>query len=112
MAATWSISTLDRQLVDGERTDVVTVIHWNVTDSETVGEGDEAQTYSGRCYGTVGLSAPDADIFTAYADITEADAIAWAKEALGDEQVEAYEESVASQIALSKAPVSATGVPW
>ena len=42
--STWSISTLERQLVDGERTDVVTVIHWNVTDSETVGEGEEAKT--------------------------------------------------------------------
>ena len=70
MAATWSISTLERQLVDGAHTDVVTVIHYNVQDSETVGEGDEAKTYSGRCYGTVGLEAPDADSFTAYADIS------------------------------------------
>jgi hypothetical protein len=109
--ATWSISTLDRQLVDGERTDVVTVIHWNVTDSETVGEGEEAKTYSGRCYGTVGLAEPG-DSFTPYADISEADAIAWAKAAIGEEQVEAYEASVASQIELSKNPVSAAGVPW
>jgi hypothetical protein len=112
MAATWSISTLERQLVDGAHTDVVTVIHWNVTDSETVGEGEEAKTYSGRCYGTVGLEAPDADSFTAYADISEADAIAWCKAAIGDEQVAAYEASVASQIELSKNPVSGTGVPW
>ena len=32
MTATWSISTLDRQLVDGSHTDVVTVIHYNVTE--------------------------------------------------------------------------------
>jgi hypothetical protein len=108
MTATWSISTLDRQLVDGEHTDVVTVIHWNVTDSEVDGDN----TYSGRCYGTVGLSAPDADSFTAYADISETDAIAWAKAAIGEEQVAAYEASVASQIELSKNPVSGTGVPW
>ena len=48
MAATWKINSLDRQLVDGERTDVVQVISWDVTDSETVGEGDEAKTYSAR----------------------------------------------------------------
>ena len=111
MAATWSISTLDRQLVDGERTDVVTVIHWNVTDSETVGEGEEAKTYSGRCYGTVGLAAPG-DSFTPYADITEAEAIGWCKAALGDDQVTAYEESVANQISLEKNPTTGTGVPW
>ena len=111
MAATWSINDLDRQLVDGERTDVVTVIHWNVTDSETVGEGEEAKTYSGRCYGTVGLAAPG-DSFTPYADITEDTAISWCKQALGDDQVTAYEDSVASQIALEKNPVTGTGVPW
>ena len=106
MALTWSIGTLERQLVDGEHTDVVTVIHWNVTDSEVDGDN----TYSGRCYGTVGLAAPG-DSFTPYADITEADAIGWCKAALGD-QVAAYEDSVASQIALEKNPVNGTGVPW
>ena len=111
MALTWSISTLERQLVDGERTDVVTVIHWNVTDSETVGEGEEAKTYSGRCYGTVGLAEPG-DSFTPYSDITEETAISWCKQALGDDQVTAYEDSVASQIALEKNPVTGTGVPW
>tara|TARA_R110002020_G_scaffold44181_1_gene127693 strand:+ start:13033 stop:13353 length:321 start_codon:yes stop_codon:yes gene_type:complete len=105
--ATWSISTLDRQLVDGERTDVVTVIHWNVSDSETVGEA----TYSGRCYGTVGLAAPG-DSFTSYSDITESTAIDWCKAALGNDQVTALEESVANQIALEKNPVTGTGVPW
>jgi hypothetical protein len=60
----------------------------------------------------VGLEAPDPDSFTGYADISEADAIAWAKAAIGEEQVTAYEASVASQIELSKNPVSGTGVPW
>ena len=95
---------MERTLTDGDLSDVVTTLHWQVTDSD----GD----HSGRCYGTVGLEAPDADNFTAYADISEADAIAWCKAALGDEQVEAYEASVASQIELSKNPVSGTGVPW
>jgi hypothetical protein len=111
MAATWSIGTLDRQLVDGEHTDVVTVIHYNVQDTETVGEGEEAKTYSGRCYGTVGLGEPG-DSFTPYADITEAEAIGWCKAALGDDQVAAYEDSVANQIALEKNPVTGSGVPW
>ena len=95
---------MERTLTDGDLSDVVTTLHWQVTDSD----GD----HHGRCYGTVGLEAPDADSFTAYADISEADAIAWAKAAIGDEQVAAYEASVASQIELSKNPVSGTGVPW
>jgi hypothetical protein len=104
MAATWTVSTMERTLTDGDLSDVVTTLHWQCTDSD--GE------HHGRCYGTVGLSEPDADSFTAYADISEADAIAWAKAAIGEEQVAAYEASVASQIELSKNPVSAAGVPW
>ena len=108
MAATWTVSNMERTLTDGALSDVVTILHWQLNDSETVDE----IVHSGRCYGTVGLSEPDADSFTAYADISEADAIAWAKAAIGEEQVEAYEASVASQIELSKNPVSAAGVPW
>ena len=100
----WTVSTMERTLADGALSDVVTTLHWQCTDSD--GE------HHGRCYGTVGLEAPDADSFTAYSDISEADAIAWAKAAIGEEQVEAYEASVASQIELSKNPVSGTGVPW
>ncbi len=107
MAVTWRISTLDRQLVDGAHTDVVTVIHWDVTDSETV----EGVTYSGRCYGTVSLAEPG-ESFTPYADITEEQAISWCKAAIGDDQVTAYETSVANQIELEKNPVTGTGVPW
>ena len=108
MAATWTVSTMERTLTDGDLSDVVTTLHWQLTDSETVGD----VTHSGRCYGTVSLAAPDAEDFTDYADLTEADAIAWAKAAIGADQVTAYEEKVASQIELSKNPVNGTGVPW
>ena len=104
----WAISSMKRTLTDGDLSDVVTVLHWHCTAFETV----DYVTHSGRCYGTVGLSAPDADSFTAYADISEADAISWAKAALGKERVESYEASVANQIELSKNPVSGNGVPW
>ena len=51
--------------------------------------------------------------FTVYAeDLTEADVIAWVKETLGAEQVEATENAIAAQIAAAKSPASATGTPW
>ena len=56
--------------------------------------------------------APDSSAFTAYSDITKADAIAWAKAALGDDAVAAAEAAVAAQIAEQKNPTAATGVPW
>ena len=103
----WTVSTMERTLTDGDLSDVVTVLHWQCIDSETV---DDIR-HSGRCYGTVGLEAPDADAFTEWGDITHDDAVEWAKAALGD-QVESYEASVANQIELSKNPVQASGTPW
>ena len=108
MAATWTVSTMERTLTDGDLSDVVTTLHWQLTDSETVDE----IVHSGRCYGSVGLSEPDADSFTAYSDISHDDAVEWAKAALGEEAVSQYEDSVASQIELSKNPVQASGTPW
>ena len=108
MAATWTVSTMERTLTDGALSDVVTTLHWQLIDSQTVDE----IVHSGRCYGTVGLEAPDADSFTAYSDISHDDAVEWAKSALGEEAVSQYEDSVASQIELSKNPVQASGTPW
>jgi hypothetical protein len=60
----------------------------------------------------VGINTDDLSSFTAYDDVTEANAIAWAKAALGSDEVTRLEEDVAAQITLSKTPVTGTGVPW
>jgi len=106
MAVTWTISTLERNTSD----DGVIVAHWRASDSEVVGTGDDAVTYSGSSYGTCGFT-PDssAEGYTAYADITEAQAIGWVQ---ADVDVDAIEASIAEQIADSKAPAISTGVPW
>jgi len=109
MAVTWTISTLERNSSD----DGVIVAHWRASDSEVVGTGDDAVTHSGSSYGTCGFT-PDssADGYTAYADITEAQAIGWVKDSMGEEAVTALEDSIAAQIADSKAPAITAGVPW
>lgn len=98
MAVTWTISTLERNTSD----DGVVVAHWRASDVD--GE------HSGSSYGTCGFT-PDstAEGYTAYADITESQAIGWVKD---DVDVDAIEASIASQIAESKAPAISTGVPW
>ena len=112
MEATWSVVSLDRQVSLDGKSDVVTSVHWEVTNSEDVGSGDNAVTHRGRIFGSVSLDTSDLSSFTAYADIEESDAITWAKEALGADQVAAYEKSVADQITESKTPTTGTGVPW
>jgi hypothetical protein len=101
MAVTWTISTLERNSSD----DGVIVAHWRASDVD----GD----HSGSSYGTCSFT-PDssADGFIPYADITEAQAIGWCKDSMGEEAVTALEDSIAAQIADSKAPSVVAGTPW
>ena len=108
MATTWKIAACDRTVSLGGEADVITTVHWNVQDNETVDGVD----HSGRQYGSVGIDTDDLSSFTAYADVTEANAIEWAKAALGSDEVTRLETDVAAQVTLSKTPVTASGVPW
>ena len=108
MAVTWSVVSLDSTKTVGSLSDVVTTVHWTASDSETVGE----DTYTGSSYGSVSLAEADSSSFTAYADIKESDAIAWAKAALGADQVSAIETGIANEITEAKTPTTSTGVPW
>ena len=109
MAVTWIVSNLEHEISDG----AVVVSHWQAVDNEVIGEGDEAVTYSGRSYGTVGFT-PDSSSssYVPYADITQELAIGWTKDSLGEEQVASIEASIAAQIAESKAPAISVGTPW
>ena len=95
MTTTWTIAQLDRQTSDG----LVTTAHYtvNAVDGE----------HSAGSYGSVGFER--GDTFIAYDSLTEAQVIAWVKDKL---DVEAIEAGLQAQIALQKNPVTATGVPW
>jgi len=108
MAVTWNVASLDSTKTVGSLSDVVTTVHWTASDSETVGE----KTYTGSLYGSVGLAEADSSSFTAYGSITEADAIAWAKAAIGADKVTAIETGIAAQITEAKTPTTTSGVPW
>jgi hypothetical protein len=95
MTITWTIAQLDRQTSDG----LVTTAHYRV---DAV-DGD----YSAGSYGTVGFER--GETFIAYDSLTEAQVIAWVKDKL---EVEAIEASLTAQISAQKAPTSAAGVPW
>jgi len=108
MTAIWKVSSCDRVVILGGESDVITKVHWEVTDEETV----NSNIHYGRQYGAVGIDTSDLSYFIAYDAVTEADAVEWAKAALGSDEVERLETDVASQIALSKTPVTGHGVPW
>ena len=92
---TWTISQLDRKTADG----FVTTAHWQATAVD--GE------YSASTYAT--CSWADGTVNTPYADLTQATVLGWVWESV-DKQ--ATEDALAAQIALQKAPVTASGTPW
>ena len=102
---TWSIVRLDcYPELDGE-TDVVFTVHWTL--SATDG------TYNGGVYGSVGVTIDAGATFVPYADLTEAQVIGWVQDALGTEQVAAYEFNVAQQINDQiDPPVVTPPLPW
>ena len=101
MAVTWTITILERNTAD----DGVVVAHWRASDVD----GD----HSGSSYGTCDFTPnAEAEGYTAYAEITEAQAIEWVKASMGEEAVESLESSIAAQIEESKAPATSAGVPW
>ena len=103
--ANWNVSQMDcYPEVDGEK-DVVFTIHYDCT--ETDGE------YSGRVYGSVGVTLESGAPFTPYADLTKEQVVGWVKDALGEETVAATEANVAQQIADQKnPPVVRPPLPW
>ena len=92
---TWTINQLDRNTSDG----FVTTVHYNVTKVD--GE------FTASTYGTIGFEAGTPA--TPFASLTEAQVIAWVKDKLGEEVVEA---ALVAQIEAQRNPVQASGLPW
>lgn len=102
---TWTITQLDCYPEAEGETDVVFVCHWTLSGTDG--------TYSGSVYGSQGVSLDPAAPFTPYADLTEAQVIGWVQDAMGTEQVDAYEANVAQQIAdQANPPVVTPALPW
>ena len=103
---TWKINNLEREVSDG----YVYTAHYSVVAiSKTLDA--EGNPYNSGAYGSIGLERPDSLI--AFDDLTETQVIGWVKDALGEEQVESYEENVANQIAaLVNPPVITPDLPW
>ena len=93
----FTISTLESNTDGG-----VIVAHWQVSKTS----GDNTATR----YGTVGFT-PDssAEGYVAYADLTEANVIAWVQD---DLDTEALEASLDADLAEQASPSVTVGVPW
>ena len=107
---TWTIGTLER-LLDADADNGVVVAHWRATAEETVGEGEEAQTFSASSYGTCGFTPdPESSDWVDYDSISEELALSWCWSDGVDK--DAIEASLAANIDLQKNPTQASGTPW
>ena len=104
MSVVWKVDNLIRKTTVGSLSDVVTSVEWRavLTDSG----------YSASVTGSVKLDDADTGNFTAYASITEANAIAWVKDILGSDGVTDTENILTARIEELKVPVEKSGVPW
>jgi hypothetical protein len=95
MNTTWKITQTDYQTSDG----FITTAHWTCN----AVDGD----YTASIYSTASWQAGTPTI--PYASVTEAEVLNWVWESV-DKQ--ATEDALSAQIALQKAPVTASGTPW
>ena len=94
----WTIANLEHNVADGG----VIVAHWRVSAED--GE------YTASAYGTAGFTPdPTAAGFVPYADLTEADVLAWVWGSVDKDEMEA---NLAQQIEDQKAPKTEAGLPW
>lgn len=102
---TWNVVALDcYPEFEGEK-DCVFNVHWTLTGTD----GD----YTGSVYGSVGVTLDPESPFTPYNELTLEQVIGWVQDALGAEQVAAYEANVAQQIAdQQNPPVVSLPLPW
>ncbi len=103
MSHVWTVQALDYAVSSGGKTNVVGTVHWRATKTQ----GDDIV----EVYGTVGLADPG-DTFIEWAKVTQADAIAWAKAALGSDEVTRLEASLDAQLTEKITPTTGSGQPW
>ena len=95
---TWTISNCEHDVATGG----ITVAHWRVS----AADGD----FTASAYGTCGFTPdPTAEGFKPYAEVTEAEVLAWVH---GTVDKDVTEAALAAQIDIAKNPVTASGTPW
>ena len=103
----WNCRTVDCYPTDGEYTDVVYNVHWIVTGTSDTLDPD-GNAYTATNIGTETISTSDLSGFTPFADLTNADVVAWTKAAMGAEQVTVLEANIQSSIDLEITPTTVT----
>ena len=96
----WNCKTVDVHPQEEGETNVVYNVHWIVIGVD----GD----YSATIVGTQIVSLSEGGAFIPFEDLTNEIVVEWTKDAMGKDQVDQIEASIAGQIEDQKNPVSVT----
>ena len=108
-ALNWKINSLDCYPTEDGEVDVVVNAHWSLTAEDFFG----GEPVTGYVYGSQGITLDADEPFIPFAQLTEAQVIAWVKKAMGEETVAAHEANVLQQIEDQKNPkVVSLPPPW
>lgn len=108
----WRVIGLNYLLHDQQtlRSNIVESIDWSVS-KEYVFSEEEHGTFRVERHGTVEL-LPPSNTFIALEDITESQAIEWAKSALGPAGLASLESEIDAELNLLITPTHGSGRPW
>lgn len=99
---TWNVNTMDTAPSEDGLSDVVKVIHWRLSANDG---NNTTDTYS-----TISLESPDANNFTAFANLTEAQVISWVESKL---DVDALKAGLDVNLEnLANPPIVTKQGPW
>jgi hypothetical protein len=96
----WNCKTVDVHPQEEGETNVVYNVHWIVTGTE--------EDYSVNNIGTQVVTVDPETPFIPFEDLTNEIVVEWTKDAMGKDQVDQIEASIAGQIEDQKNPVSVT----
>ena len=105
MTTTWIVEQMSCYPQAEGQTDVVFNVAWraNATDG----------TYNATSYGTVGITYVAGSPYTPYDQLTQDQVVGWVQDALGQEQVDAIDAGLATNIANQVNPPTVTPpLPW
>jgi len=103
----WNVNTVDVYPTDGDYTDVIYNVHWqlNATDTEVDAKG---VPYTAYVYGTQNLDTSDLSGFIDFDSVTSAEVQGWVESAMGEEKVQSLKDGLDSKIADEINPTSET----
>ena len=103
----WNCKTVDVHPQEAGETDVVYNVHWIVTGTSDQLD-PEGEPYTATNIGTQVVPLDESTPFVPFSDLTNDIVVGWTKDAMGEEQVQAIETSIASQIEELINPTSVT----